>query len=131
MALDDNQHHTAGSENQNERKETGWIGFIIRFIVAALVLMVTAYLTPGFERMDFGTALLASIVIAGIDWLINKIFKLDASPFGRGISGFLISALIIYLTQFFVPDMSVSIIGAVIAALIIGLIDAIIPSRVL
>ncbi|NLB42080.1 MAG: phage holin family protein [Clostridiales bacterium] len=113
------------------REGKGWVGAIIRFIVAAIVLMVTAWLTPGFSQMHFGTALIAALVIAVMDWAIQRIFKIDASPFGRGIVGFIISAVIIYLTQFLVPGMSISIWGAIIASLIIGIIDAIIPTRVM
>jgi uncharacterized membrane protein YvlD (DUF360 family) len=118
---------------ENERSDGGrsWLGIIIRFVVAAVVLMVTALLTPGFSRMGFGTALLAALVIAAMDYLIQKIFKVDASPFGRGIVGFLLSALIIYLTQFVVPGMQINIFGAIVAALIIGIIDAIIPAHVM
>jgi len=86
---------------------------------------------PGFSNMGFGTALLAAIVIAVIDYVIQKLFKMDASPFGRGIVGFLLSALVIYLTQFFVPGMEVNVFGAIVAALIIGIIDAIIPTNVI
>lgn len=117
---------------EDENKEgNSWIGVVIRFIVAAIVLMVTAWLTPGFSQMRFGTALIAALVIAVIDWAIQRVFKIDASPFGRGIVGFIISAAIIYLTQFLVPGMSISIWGAIIASLIIGIIDAIIPTRVM
>jgi uncharacterized membrane protein YvlD (DUF360 family) len=123
-----------GMENrQSERNEGGrsWLGIIIRFVVAAIVLMVTALLTPGFSNMGFGTALLAAVVIAALDYVIQKLFKIDASPFGRGITGFLLSALIIYLTQFIVPGMQINVFGAIVAALIIGIIDAIIPTRVM
>ena len=109
----------------------GWISLIIRFIVAAIVLMVTSWLTPGFSQWGFGRALLAAIVIAVMDWVIQRLFKIDASPFGRGIVGFIVSAVIIYLTQFLVPGMSVSVWGAIIASLIIGIIDAIIPTNVI
>jgi uncharacterized membrane protein YvlD (DUF360 family) len=108
----------------------GWLGAIIRFIVAAIVLMVTSWLTPGFSNLGFGTALIAALVIAAMDWVIQKLFKIDASPFGRGIVGFIVSAVIIYLTQFLVPNMRVTILGAVIASLVIGIIDAIIPTNV-
>lgn len=123
------------NENQNgefnqDRQGRSWIGMIIRFIVAAIVLMITSFLTPGFEDLGFGNALLAAIVIAIMDWLIQRLFKIDASPFGRGISGFLIAALIIWLTQFFVPGMTVNLFGALIAALVIGIIDAVIPTNV-
>lgn len=113
-----------------EKRNVSWIGIITRFIVAAIVLMITAWLTPGFSRMGFGTALIAALVIAAMDWIIQRVFKIDASPFGRGIVGFIVSAIIIYLTQFLVPGMSISIWGAVIASLIIGIIDAILPVNV-
>ncbi|HHY83542.1 MAG TPA: phage holin family protein [Clostridiales bacterium] len=116
-------------EERNSGK--GWISLIIRFIVAAIVLMITSWLTPGFSSMNFGTALLAALIIAAMDWVIQRLFKIDASPFGRGIVGFIVSAVIIYLTQFLVPGMSVSIWGAIIASLIIGIIDAIIPTNVI
>lgn len=118
-------------ENESKNTNMSWLGIIIRFVVAAVVLMVTALLTPGFSKMGFGTALLAAVIIAAMDYLIQRVFKLDASPFGRGITGFLLSALIIYLTQFFVPGMSINIFGAIVAALIIGIIDAIIPTNVM
>ena len=94
-----------------EKRNVSWIGIITRFIVAAIVLMITAWLTPGFSRMGFGTALIAALVIAAMDWIIQRVFKIDASPFGRGIVGFIVSAVIIYLTQFLVPGMSISIWG--------------------
>jgi putative membrane protein len=120
--------HAYIESNKNDRS---WLGIIIRFVVAAIVLMVTSLITPGFSNMGFGTALLAAVVIAAIDYVIQKVFKMDASPFGRGIVGFLLSALVIYLTQFFVPDMEVNVFGAIVAALIIGIIDAIIPANVI
>lgn len=118
---------------RNEENEggKGWLSFIIRFVVAAIVLMVTAWITPGFSKMNFGTAFVAALVIAVLDWAVQHFFKFDASPFGRGFVGFIISAVIIYLTQFIVPGMSISIWGAIIASLVIGIIDAIIPIRVL
>ncbi|MGI6141642.1 MAG: phage holin family protein [Caldicoprobacterales bacterium] len=116
--------------DDEDRRNKGWIGIIMRFVVAAIVLMVTAWLTPGFSRIGFGTALAAALVIAAMDWIIQRVFKIDASPFGRGIVGFIVSAVIIYLTQFLVPGMSISIWGAIIASLIIGIIDAIIPTNV-
>jgi uncharacterized membrane protein YvlD (DUF360 family) len=73
--------------------------------------------------------LIAAVVITVLDVLVESIIKVDASPFGKGIKGFLISVIIIYATQFFVPNMRASILGAILAALVIGIIDAIIPGR--
>jgi len=55
----------------------------------------------------------------------------DASRFGRGIKGFVIAAVILYLRQFLIPNMSVSIIGALLAAIVIGILDAVLPGRVM
>ncbi|NLJ40390.1 MAG: phage holin family protein [Clostridiales bacterium] len=117
-------------ERHEEGKGKSWIGIVIRFIVAAVVLMVTAAVTPGFSSMGFGTALLAALIIAALDFVIQKLFKIDATPFGRGLSGFILSAVIIYLSQFLVPGMRINILGAVIAALVIGIVDALIPAHV-
>lgn len=117
-------------EGQEEGKGRGWLGIVIRFIVAAVVLMVTAAVTPGFRAMGFGTALLAALIIAALDYVVQKLFKIDASPFGRGLSGFILSTVIIYLSQFLVPGMQINFLGAIVAALIIGVVDAIIPAHI-
>jgi len=92
--------------------------------------MVTAYFVPGFRmRGGFSTAIIAALVIAAADFLIEKLFKFDASPLGRGISGFLVSAAVIYFTQYLVQGMEVSLLGAVIGALVIGLVDTVLPTR--
>lgn len=96
-----------------------------------VVLSVTAFFTPGFTISGFWAVLLAAVIISAIDYLVERLMGVDASPFGRGLKGFVISAIIIYLTQFLVPTMRVSIVGAIIAALVIGVIDAILPGRVM
>lgn len=118
------------SESRRERRP-GIFSLILRIIVNAIVLLVVSYFTPGFFVSGIWAAILAAVVIAILDYFISAVFKIDASPFGRGIVGFIISALIIYLTQFFIGGVAVSIWGAVIAALLIGLFDLIIPGRVM
>ncbi|ACA45784.1 phage holin family protein [Clostridium botulinum] len=118
-------------ENDSNNMSSGIMGYIIRLIVSMVVLSVTAFFTPGFTISGFWAVLLAAVIISAIDYLVEKLMGVDASPFGRGLKGFVISAIIIYLTQFLVPTMRVSIIGAIIAALVIGVIDAILPGRVM
>ncbi|GAB7388741.1 phage holin family protein [Bacillaceae bacterium] len=100
---------------------------VIRFVVSALVLLFVGFIVPGFEVFGFGSALLAALVIAVLGWAIETLVGKDISPYGRGIVGFLTSAAIIYLTQFFVPGVNVSIIGALLASLVIGIIDLFVP----
>jgi putative membrane protein len=104
------------------------IGHIIRFVVSALVLMVVSWLVPGFRVGGFWSAILLALVIAVAAWIIEGIFGKKISPFGRGIVGFLVSALVIWLAQFIVSGVATSMIGAILAALVIGIIDLFIPA---
>jgi len=102
---------------------------IIRFVVAAIVLMIVGFLVPGFSVNGFWPAIMAAVVIAVIGWLIESMFGDRISPYNRGIVGFLVSALVIYLTQFLVEGFRVTILGALLASLVIGIIDLFIPVR--
>ncbi|MFD2671293.1 phage holin family protein [Marinicrinis sediminis] len=103
------------------------IGHIVRFIVAAIMLMIVGWLVPGFSTGGFTSALLLALVIAALGWIVEGVFGQRVTPFGRGIVGFLVSALVIYVAQFIVGDVRASIIGALLAALLIGVIDLFIP----
>ncbi len=107
-----------------------WVGVIIRFIVAAIVLMLLGYVVPGFSHLGFGWAILAAVVIAVIGYGLETLFGKNVSPYGRGIVGFLVSAAVIWVTQYIVPTMHVTILGALIAALVIGLVDLFVPSAI-
>ena len=81
-------------------------GIVIRLIASAVVLAITAFLTPGFAITGIGPLIVAAIVLTIMDYLFVKLLGIDASPFGRGIVGFVSAALILYLTQFFVTGYS-------------------------
>ncbi|GIP22482.1 phage holin family protein [Paenibacillus sp. J22TS3] len=104
-----------------------FLGHLIRFIVSALVLMFVGWLVPNFTVGGFGSALLLAVAIALIGWVIELVVGTKVTPFGRGIVGFLTSALVIWLAQFIIPHVSVTIIGALLAALVIGIIDLFTP----
>jgi uncharacterized membrane protein YvlD (DUF360 family) len=103
------------------------IGAIVRFVVSAVVLLITAWLVPGFSVGGFGSALLLAIVIALLGWLVESMFGRNINPFGRGIVGFLLSAIVIWVGQFFVVGVRASMLGALLAALVIGIIDLFVP----
>lgn len=105
------------------------LGTIIRFIVSALVLMLVGYLVPGFGVMGFWTAILAAVVIAILGWAMEALFGRRISPYGRGIVGFISGAIVIYIAQLFVPGLRASILGALLASLVIGIIDLFVPTN--
>lgn len=106
---------------------TAW-GVIVRFIVAALVLMLIGYVVPGFGRLTFGEALMAAVVISVAGWLLELAF--GHQRVGRGIVGFIVSAVVIYFAQYVVPGMAVTVLGAIIAAFVIGLVDTVVPTTI-
>lgn len=106
------------------------LGAILRFIVAAIVLMLIGYVVPGFSRLTFGQAIIAALVIAAASYVIGLLFGRRSSTYGRGIIGFLVSAFVIWLAQFLVPGMAVTVVGALLAAFVIGLVDMFIPTAV-
>jgi len=104
---------------------------IIRFIVTSIILAITSFLIPGFVIAGIGSIMFAALVISILDYTIEKLMGIDASPFGKGLKGFAVAAIILYIAQFLVPGMGVSIIGAIFAAIFIGILDAILPGRVM
>jgi putative membrane protein len=119
------------ADQYNQAREQGFsIGhFIVRLIVGAVVLAVTAALTPGFSISSLWALILGAVVLAVLDYVVSRLLGRDASPFGRGISGFILAALVIYATQFFVAGYVVSVWGAILGAVIYGIVDLLIPGR--
>lgn len=120
----DNNHR-----NRNVDKDFSIGEMLLRVLITSIVVAIAAYFTPGFTIDGIWSLLLAAVVIGVLDYLIQRFTGIDASPFGRGVTGFLVAAIILYVTKFIVPGLNISIWGAIIGALVIGIIDAIIPGR--
>ena len=98
-----------------------------RLVAAAVILAVTAFFTPGFQINNFWSLAVAAVVLTALDYLIVKFTGIHASPFGKGFVGFVLSAVILYVTQYFVAGYTISWMAAIIGALIYGVIDYFIP----
>ncbi|NLC10995.1 MAG: phage holin family protein [Firmicutes bacterium] len=105
------------------------IGLVVRFVVSALVLMLVSFLLPGFALLTFGQALIAAVVIAVIGFIVEALFGKRVSPQNRGIVGFITAAIVIYVSQFIVPGMNITILGSLLAAVVIGVIDLFVPTE--
>ena len=106
------------------------IGTIVRFVVSALVLMLIGYLLPGITVSGFIGALIAAAVIALLGYAVEAILGEKISTRSLGLVGFITAAVVIYLAQFIVPNyLSVSLLGALLAAFVIGIIDAFVPTE--
>lgn len=121
------------SENQTHSQSqsgTSMVWQIVgRLVTAAIVLAVTAFFTPGFQISNIWALAAAAIVLTIIDYLIVKFTGLHASPFGKGFVGFVLSAVVLYVTQYFVAGYSISWMAAIIGAVIYGVVDYFLPGE--
>lgn len=117
--------------NRNRTRDNNFsIGeMLLRILITAIVVAIAAYFTPGFTIDGIWSLLLAAVVIGVLDYLVQRFTGIDASPFGRGIAGFLVAAIILYVTKFIVPGFNISLWGSIIGALVIGIVDMIMPGR--
>lgn len=122
----DNNNSSAQSSNNT----LGVVGQILgRFVVAAIILGITAFFTPGFSINNIWSLAVSAVVLTVMDYLIVKFTGLHAMAFGKGFVGFVLAVVVLYATQFFVAGYSISWMAAIIGALIYGVIDYIIPGE--
>lgn len=120
------------NNNSNIQQSSGMGAFgqiIGRFIVAAIILGITAFFTPGFSINNLWSLGISAIVLTVMDYLIVKFTGLHAMAFGKGFVGFVLAVVVLYATQFFVAGYSITWMAAIIGALIYGIVDYIMPGE--
>ena len=104
---------------------------IIALIVAAVVLMIVSRFNLGLTVKGFGAAIIAAIVIAVVAGVISWLLGLLGITIGGGLLGaiilLIIAAVVLMLSDKFVPGMEVKgFSGAIIAAIAIAVVSWII-----
>lgn len=118
------------TNTQTKSNSKGMVWQIIgRLVTAAVVLAITAFFTPGFQINNIWALAAAAVVLTVIDYLITKFTGLHASSFGKGFVGFVLSAVVLYVTQYFVEGYTVSWMAAIIGALVYGVVDYFLPGE--
>ena len=118
------------SDIQSNNSTMGTVGQVIgRFIVAVIVLGITAFFTPNFTINNWWALAIAAVVLSVMDYVIIKFTGLHAMAFGKGFVGFILAVITLYLTQYFVAGYSITWMAAIIGALIYGVIDYILPGE--
>ncbi len=121
-------NNQANTQTRSNSKSTVW-QIIGRLVTAGVVLAITAFFTPGFQINGFWALAAAAIVLTVIDYLITRFTGLHASSFGKGFVGFVLSAVVLYVTQYFVAGYTVSWMAAIIGALVYGVVDYFLPGE--
>lgn len=107
------------------------INMIIRWVVFALIIMVTAWIIPGISVNSFTSALLVCIVIGLINTFIRPVLQFISLPINFLTLGFfslVINALLLMLAGAITPGFQVNgflsaFFGSIILSFFTGLID--------
>jgi putative membrane protein len=101
--------------------------FIVALIVAALVIYIVGRLNLGLTVSGFGAAIIAALVIAIVGTIVLWLLSALGLTFGGGLLGVIIyiivAAIILMISDRFVPGMKVNgFTGAIVAAIAIGVV---------
>lgn len=100
---------------------------VAKIIITSLVLGIASILTPGFRIDGFWTLIVSASLIAIVDFLLQSFTSLKASPFGRGLGGFVVSVIVLIFTSKMIAGFNISTFPAIVGSVFIGIIDMIIP----
>jgi putative membrane protein len=84
---------------------------ILRWVVNAVLLLLIPYIVPGIEMKNFGTALVAALVLAFVNALIKPILILLTLPINLltlGLFILVINALMFWLVSAIVKGFYIS-----------------------
>lgn len=103
------------------------INFLVWAVAAAVVLMVVSRLNLGLTVKNFTSAIIAAIVIAIVTavvaWLLGLLGIGGGAGWIAAIVGLIVAAVVLLLSDRFVPGMTVKgFTGAIIAAIAIAVV---------
>ena len=105
------------------------IQFIGRFITSIIVLGITAFFTPGFDISNLWILATAISLLTIIDFCIGCFTHLFFHPYVKLIIGIILSAIALYVVQYFVIGYILSFIPIVLGAIVYGLVDFMLPNE--
>jgi len=104
--------------------------WIVDWLLNALALWLVAQMIPGIQVRDFGSAMVATIVIAIVDFFVGPILKFFGFPFiilTFGLFLIVIKAILLKLASLFTPGFRVhgflsAILGSVVLTILSGIL---------
>ena len=103
--------------------------FIGRLITAIIVLGITAFFTPGFATSSIWIVALAVLLLTAFDFVISTFTALFTHPIVKGIIGFVLCAITLYVVQYVVTGYDISWISALLGALVYAIVDYMLPAE--
>lgn len=106
------------------------MGKLANWLLSAIAIVIVAYYVPGFKVDSFSTALVVALVLGIINTFIKPIILILTLPINiltLGLFTFVINATLILLVAQFVPGFTVvGFVPALIAAVILWLINTLV-----
>jgi putative membrane protein len=107
-----------------------WVYLLLYWIVSAMALGLTAFLTPGFRVRGFGTAMIATFLIAAANYYIRPVLIFLTFPITvltLGFFIFVVDAIILRLCAAMLSDFEISgwisaVVGAILLSVTSGLL---------
>jgi len=107
------------------------MGFILRLVLNALVLLLVTHLIQGIRVTGFGVALIAALVLGLLNALVKPLLFILTLPLNiltLGLFTFVINALILWLAAALVPGFAIDHFfpTAILAAVVMALVNLVI-----
>ncbi|MGD8189908.1 DUF2512 family protein [Brevibacillus ginsengisoli] len=98
-------------------------GFIMKVILVPVLLVLSDYVFPNLNYGNLTQAVLTGLVIAVIGQLMEVMLLHKGTVFTSTVLDFFVSFLVIYLSQFVLAGTRITLVGAFMAALVIGVVE--------
>lgn len=104
------------------------MAFIIKILVTAIALFITAQILNGVKIKSFGTSILAALVLTLLNMVLNPVLQILALPvtiLTLGLFAWVINAAMIYITSKLLDGFEITHFGW---ALLFGFVMALVKS---
>ncbi|MEB3245017.1 MAG: phage holin family protein [Vampirovibrionales bacterium] len=104
------------------------VQLLLHWVLSSLILFAIAYFLPGISIVNFGAALVATLVLSIVNLIVKPILSLLTLPINLltlGLFSFIINALMFMLAASLVPGFEVSnllmaLVGSILLAIVTG-----------
>ena len=102
---------------------------IVHWLVTAVVLLITAYIVPGFRVKSFWSALIAALVIGFVSYFLRPILLFLTLPLNfltLGLFTFVVDAVILKICAALLSGLEIrGWLAAILAAVVMALLNAV------
>lgn len=100
------------------------ISIIAKIITGPLILFLASSLFPRLiHYASFSQALITGLIIGAVGYLMELLILKRGTAWTSTLADFAAAAIVIYASQYFFPGAYITLIGAIITALLLGVVE--------